>query len=503
MQRPVPRHRRRLIPLAALAATVPLIVLAESPASAVTDPPIVVKLTIVEINDDGDDADSNSDADFYVRGKFIDKAVEQPFDTESVRIEGEENIKPNWSFQYDAQSSTGGIQIAIDVLDYDSGFNGGDDTTISQTVDVKFSPCTVATPSLNLGCGSDVTIKGSDTMKIRVEVFYPPSSPGLRIRCLQNPLLPQPGDLVTITAETLDGTAESTKFVDDLVIEVNNLEVERQQNATTTTYQFTATGDRFRYRCYAENVDGGTDEVADTWTRDVRVGTSPEIASPIGVLGSPARNIDIVVIPDRMSYSGWNASTFHDDLYDNLWDGLYGDPYTLSRQNLFNLWLGHRSGGTNATATTCSTPTPPEDWWRFAFADAGWLFHNTGNRDCASGSLRIFTGNSTSPAVSVHEMGHTPFGLADEYTYSDADAEKHTYRQADPLPNVYAGFPACAADAPSVGRISDDCRRIRDDWYTSDPASNDLMVDNGAFQILDRRRWDWLLNRCVETAEGC
>ena len=41
-------------------------------------------------------------------------------------------------------------------------------------------------------------------MHFKAEVFEPPAAPGVLVRCTHRPIWPQPGDTVTITAESLD-----------------------------------------------------------------------------------------------------------------------------------------------------------------------------------------------------------------------------------------------------------------------------------------------------------
>ena len=60
----------------------------------------------------------------------------------------------------------------------------------------------------------------------------------------------------------------------------------------------------------------------------------------------------------------------------------------------------------------------------------------------------------------VHETGHSPFGLLDEYCCDGG------YWQADDLPNVYGSLAECIADIPSLRdfdatRSPADCREIR------------------------------------------
>ncbi len=487
----------RMVPVVALVAVVGAL-LGPSPrqAAAAAAPPVTVKLTVLEIVDIGDDADSLSDADFYVAGSFSDAAGNRKdFDNEGARIEGTEHIRPNWSFQFDADPAGGKAEVNLRVLDYDSGLNGGDDETANLTVAVDFRPCRVQGDGIDVGCGWDIVATPDDQVRFKVEVFLPPSSPGLNIRCLQDPLLPQVGQTVTITAEALDGTAQTGKIVDDLVIEVNHTEVERVTGATTATYSFVPNDSTFTLRCLAEN--DGQSEAADTWTRQVRVGSTVELAAPIAVLGSSARNIDVVLLADWDTYMGWQDANFQGDARDDILNGFYANPFVLSHQNKLNLWIAKDRADTDGTAGTCDRLQEPENWDEYPFADTGWIIHSDNHRDCAQRSLRIFGAWTGDPTISVHETGHSPFGLADEYCCDGG------YFQADPLPNVYNGRDACAADAPSVGRTDADCRMITGNWFTSDPATDVMANDQRTFNALDTRRWNWLLDRCINAEEGC
>lgn len=467
-------------------------------AVAQVDPPVTIKLTILQITDLGDDDDTFSDADFYVKGKFSDTLTTLEFNNEAFRIEGEEEIHPNWTYEYNASSASGSATIELQVFDYDSGFNGGDDDTVNATLNVDFRPCRVTGSGVDVGCGWDATISQSDRVKVRVEVFLPPSSPGLNIRCLQRPLNPQWGEQVTITAETLDGAAAATKIVDFITIEVNNTQAAQGTGVSQTTFAFTPVESRFRMRCFATNVAGAIAEAADTWTRDVRVGELDEIAVPVGIMGSSARNIDIVAMPDNNSYpGGWKSALFQNELYDAIWNGYFSNAFVLGEQNNFSFWLAKTSGGMSGTATDCDPIVAPENWDEYAFADTGWILHNDAHRDCADIPMRLFGSLNSDPAVAVHETGHSPFGLADEYCCDGG------YFQADDLPNVFASLAACIAEAPLVGATSGECRLITGSWYTLDPASPDVMVDNVIFNRLDIRRWRWLLNQCVNSGWGC
>ena len=83
----------------------------------------------------------------------------------------------------------------------------------------------------------------------------------------------------------------------------------------------------------------------------------------------------------------------------------------------------------------------------YLFADAGAIVHRDASiRDCAPGGDRFFTGDATHMdggllgRVFLHETGHRPFGLADEYCCDGG------YFQADPFPNVYEEPEDCEDD---------------------------------------------------------
>ena len=142
----------------------------------------------------------------------------------------------------------------------------------------------------------------------------------------------------------------------------------------------------------------------------------------------------------------------------------------------------------------------PEDWDRYGFAEVGWIVHDDAHRDCADGALRLFGAQVDRLRRPLHESGHVPFGLADEYP---GDGGYWTGDQ----PNLYATAADCAADAPAVGATPGDCRWIGltldgNNWFTSDPAGDDVMDGDGAFRPLDRRRWTNLLTSCT-TQGGC
>jgi hypothetical protein len=179
--------------------------------------------------------------------------------------------------------------------------------------------------------------------------------------------------------------------------------------------------------------------------------------------------------------------------------------------------------------------TAPAGWATImAFADVGAIIHREQFRDCARGSQRLFSAWTDWPLERVlrHETGHTPFGLADEYCCDGGYFQDNN----DPfMSNMYSSLIACQNDTQNVGRPGTACRQLSryfpsltedlgpesgpcDDgidnagdglsdatdpdcintrnWWTSDPALDDLMVDNRTPQALDVRRINWKFSEC-------
>jgi hypothetical protein len=329
----------------------------------------------------------------------------------------------------------------------------------------------------------------------------------------------------------------------------------------TATYTLGPVGDGgdFAYGCKVQEGNAG---IFTGW-RTVATGVSGfGGAIPVGVVQSDVTEaVDVVFIADGDSYQPTEAE-FIEDVGIAIRNGYFAEPLFLPNQTKFNFWIFPNTGAADreydvtlgedgAGDDTCSdgldngsdgftdeddvncTPcilTPPAGWNTLgAFADVGPIFHTDPFRDCAKGGLRLFSTEPTSLRTMVHETGHTPFGLSDEYCCNTG------YFQPESLPNLYSSLASCENEAPAVGKDPSDCRQLSkydgdrtedpgasqgpcDDgmdnggdtqsdmndpdciitrnWWTSDPASNDLMVDNKTPQALDRRRINWLFGQC-------
>jgi hypothetical protein len=199
----------------------------------------------------------------------------------------------------------------------------------------------------------------------------------------------------------------------------------------------------------------------------VQIG-QPEKGRAVPVLYSGHRggSIDIVFIANTSHYDGANNDEFLDAVHNLIRDGYYGKKDThrnagrlfLRNQEVLNFWVA-LDQGTNLGFSQIKAPT---NWSTdYNFADAGVLIHKLSQQDGSEMGQRIFTINVAAtgdvPATSLllHETGHLPFGLDDEYCCSYACTNKcdGSYGQADPYPNVYYSQQACLDDKLAKGVI--------------------------------------------------
>ena len=368
------------------------------------------------------------------------------------------NIAPfdvNREFSADIDASQRTIPIIIEEWDEDGGLNFDDDQCNIQpgpgkvlNLILDLANCQISGEANGI-CGESITISTSEIYFVfSIDVEEPPHAAGLSVRCLHDPIWPQPGDQVTITAEALDGTALAKGgVIDDIEIWVDNTNSPVANTASTpgsfgvNTFTFNhnpaATADQILYRCRVSD-DG--DEVSSGW-RIAQIGNPPQSwirSVPILNTGPMGSRQDIVFIADDNSYTGPNDPQFLADVHTVIRDAYYsagimnrGLPFLLN-QNLINFWIALRQG--TAVSFGSGSHDTPDEWdERYHFADAGAIVHTNPwpFRDQANRGDRIFSALNTSLGVFLHETGHTPFGLADEYC-----CDSH-YFQPDPHPNIY------------------------------------------------------------------
>jgi hypothetical protein len=420
----------------------------------------------------------------------------------------ESNLSPfpvDQELSHQVDITLGTVPIVIEQWDDDGGLTFDDDQCDigdageSIEFDLDLTACAVS-GEITGSCGATFTSRGVFVFTVNVE--EPPSAPGLNVRCIHDPIWPQPGETVTITANSLDGVLGS-RVSDAIEIWVNN-QTTPSVSMPGTTATFTAgpfPDPTFTYGCRV--VDDGL--VAWTGWRTVAVGQSDITNSfgriPILFTGSRSSRIDLVFYPDVNSYTGGDDPAFIDDVGNAISSAYHREEIFLTNQDAVNYWLSVGTGN----ADGCDSEVSQTSW-----EDAGALLHVDEFRDCAPGGGRFFTAEPTSFGTMIHETGHRPFGLADEYCCDGG------YFQADPFPNMYferaptQNFPlACENDAPAAGNLPSDCHEVEEeipwwfnsDWYTSDPVSSDLMVDRGPHRNLDNRRFNWLFQEC--RGSGC
>lgn len=340
--------------------------------------------------------------------------------------------------------------------------------------------------------GADIDAVGANPAPVGVA--------GLRVRCLHEPLWPQDGEEVTITAESLDADLNS-RLADTVEIWVDDpsdpaVADDTVRDTTATVGPFDD-GETFAYGCRVED-DG---QVVFSGWRRTQVGEPDDRPVPAVFNASDTEAIDVLFVPDEDSYDGPDDADWLSHARALIADFYYGEEAFLSQQRNLNFWLSQDMGAADRTSDGCELDKPDGFESDYSFADSVGIFHTDKFRDCARG--RLFSSESGAEAnrVILHETGHSPFGLADEY------ADDGGYWEPDPMPNLYEDEDSCEDDVGDVGRSASDCRDFEskggDTWWTSDPSGNDLMVNNGTPRELDIRRIDWLFDQCARRLESC
>jgi len=497
---------------------------------------VTVRVTIQEVraltNFDGLD-----EADWYAT-VFIDGTE---FDNEDLPeaedLEGNDHIFPDWSFQKSVPLSAGSVSVSIEIRDEDDFLKLSDDLAdinpasgkAHLDLTVPFAPCAVGGDVIGPCRQGLVSFSngpedgdGRAEIRFKIEVL---GVPGLHARCTHQPIWPQPGESVTLKVDALDGNL-NLRSADLLGIDLDGAPDNTVANQESHTVTFTPTGGEFVYEC---RMMLGGDEVFSGGRR-VLVGDPPpgERAVPVLFNQDKAVSVDILLIPDQDSYSGTKDPLFLDHAANTVYDllgGLYSERIFLERQHFLNVYLALDSGEAkpfDSAIGECEHVAPANLDPDYLFSDARGIIHSdlfVGLlRDCARGSDKVFSANPpklsnalTLKRVFVHELGHRPFGLADEYCNQRPGSKTLTcdggYFQPAFFPNVFTDTGTCEADAASEGFGMVTCDEWIDDdgdgpFSTYDPAGNDLMNDNGDAQFLDLRRIEGVIdNDCV--SGGC
>lgn len=505
--------------------------------------PVKVKTIIERVRGlDNMEGPFGGDPDFYA----VVSVDGQEFDNKANAIEDNNDIRPNWEFSKTVDFNKGSIPITIDIYDEDGGLRGDDDH-----VDVKpgsgrklrlsldMSACLTGSTSAVSGdvtgaCQTTIIVEGNGDDRamlwFRIEVEPPPTTPGTNVLCLHDPIWPQGGEAVTISAEALDGALNPKSTNIDIEIWLNSntapyTTASNMSSLTTPIGSFPA-GSSFTYGCLIRDKTRG-ETVWSGW-RKVQIGLPPSgQAVPILFTGPRSSRIDTVFIADVDTYTSAFDSNLLGDISNIIKNDYYAEKVFLTHQDDMNFWIALDRGNAK---DDCESEVP-DNWDNdYTFADTGAILHRDSSiRDCNPGGERYFSSevfpsiNSTRRVI-LHETGHSPFGLADEYCDQRPGSMSTTcdggYFQNDPFPNVYEEPEDCIADIPALQvwddrlghprRTTSDCQEFTEvidwwfdsDWSVSDPPSSDLMVDNRIPRGADARRIDWLFNRCASANCG-
>ncbi len=529
MKRPTARiHDAAVLALSCMALAAGLIVAGAPTASASTS--VTVRVVIERVDEQGC-TDNLSGSDFY------GQTVINGETTDFGRIDGDDTIEPNWTAEkvIDADTASS-VPVVIRIADFDTFLNFGDDTcdiSFNDGTDldlvVGLIPCSV-TGDVSGACSTSIFTGGSGggqgdaDVNFRVEVDPPAAVPGLTVRCTHSPLWPQPGDNVTITVESFDGNVQvgdtqtddsnnpnpppalvdRKKLADSLQIWVDDRsgpDIDTANKSTTTFVVNNVAAGDLMYGC---RVRAGADTVFTGWRR-TRVGAPAEGKGvPVLYLGERSSRADIVFIADMDSYPGGSGdANFLSDVGDVIKGAYFGQNYFLANQQNMNFWLADQTG--DADRVPAPTPTDPANTdcvltlpgnWAadYSWRDSGAILHRDLFRDCAGGG--VFSTEPTSLGTVLHETGHSPFGLADEYCCDGGYFEDGK--------NMFDTLAECQADAMTLGRAASDCRQITDprptpaqDWFLSEPTPNDLMNrDRRPPQAADIRQMDLFFTNC-------
>lgn len=321
------------------------------------------------------------------------------------------------------------------------------------------------------------------------------------VQCIHRPLLPQSNQAITITASVVNGShaPEVAKSIEIVLntskgnpdILSKNINGSTSLNYTVGPFQNLTT---LSYGCHA--IDNSTSALLSTGMRTIAIGSFNESSRAIPVLytGNRTGNMDILFIADNKSFSSAADPAFLTDVEKAILL-YYNQSILVQNQNRTNFWIARDM----AQAKNNCESILPANWNSeyFSFDAAVILHRNNSIRDCTSNDKEISTANMTTLAtqgsVLLHEIGHRPFGLADEYDSGGS------YESSSPWQNVYNGEQSCSIDAIERGKT---CRKIPyeyglNKYFTSDGKPNDLMVDNGQFEDLDNRRIKKWFDNCL------
>ena len=329
---------------------------------------------------------------------------------------------------------------------------------------------------------------------------------GLQVQCIHEPLLPQANRPITISAKAVDDSL-APKVADSIEIVINSNRTESVipskiiNGSSTLNYTigpFTSLT-TISYGCTA--IDNSTSALSFTGMKKIVIGAFNESSRAIPVLytGNRSANMDILFVANNKTFSGPMDPSFLIDVQRAI-VLYYNQSIFLQNQNKTNFWIAQDMG---EARNNCES-IPPGNWNdEYLSFDAAVILHRDDFiRDCTRNDKELSTANMATLEkegyVLLHEIGHRPFGLADEYDSGGL------YESSAPWQNVFNGGQACTTDALEMGKT---CRKIPyeyglNKYFTSDGQPDDIMVDNRQLKDLDNRRIEKWFENCLSPPDS-
>ncbi len=330
----------------------------------------------------------------------------------------------------------------------------------------------------------------------------------LQIQCIQTPVLPQPNQNITVTATVVDESlAPHVADSIEIVIDTNRTETVIPNKSINSSSRLNYTIGPFSnlttisYGC--RGIDDSTSALLFTGMKKIVIGGFNESSRAIPILftGNRSTNMDILFIADNKTFSSPMDPNFLIDV-ERAIAVYHNQSILLKNQNKTNFWVAQDMG----QAKNNCEPIPPTNWnSEYVSFEAAIILHREDSiRDCTLTSTQLSTANMAALAkdryLFLHEMGHLPFGLADEYDNPGFFISSYPYQ------NVFNSKEECEnyiQDTLDFGKV---CRKIpyadNLEYFTADTKPDDLMVDNKQFQDLDKRRIEQWFENCLAPLES-
>lgn len=418
-------------------------------------------------------------------------------------------------------------------------------------------------PHVNAWCGNTIqrTGTGSDwaTIYFRFRTSEPAVVHGLTVRCLHTPIWPSSGGDITITADAVqaDSLVEFTADIieitfDDFGTPGGDDQVVTEISEETAELKATLSimpPFQFAYKC---RITKGPNTVSSRWHR-VQTTTAPLTSKAVPIMVTSEYKdlldttvtIDFVFIPDKnipirsVDFEGSVERVIADTFFGLPRSGGVIDAHYIRNQTAMSFWIAAEQGDYFGGLFECGQGpgrrSPPSWDSDFVFADVGILLHKNRDssgdplRDCADGRERVVSWHiEEGDRTVLHETGHIPFGLADEYCCDSV------YWEPKKTPNIYHTEEACREDVRGVrfykpgllnfdpGRVEADCYSFKinldsalvseprgfspfppfiliDRWWWSSEPVDDLMKQDGPAQAADLRAMHRVFNDCLNS----